>query len=49
MITVTAFDASRDGYSFIADGSIHEVPLGVWHSVLIEWWLAARDWRWGDA
>lgn len=40
---------TRDGYSFVMDGLMHEVELGVWDSVLIEWWLSVRDWRWADA
>ena len=49
MISVTVTDGPRDGYSFFADGCIYEVALGVWDSVLIEWWLASRDWEWADA
>lgn len=49
MITVSTVDGARDGYSFISEGVLHEVELGTWHSVLIEWWLSARDWAWGEA
>lgn len=48
-ITVAAMDAARDGYSFFTDGAVYEVELGAWQSVLIEWWLAGRDWEWGEA